>query len=320
MELNSDFELINGRLYIKVGGNSEFQTIFSALEKIDYSQKATLLLKKGVYNEKILCEKQDIEIIGESMDETIIEGAQGAHQTDECGETLGTFRTYTMFFIVERLTLKNLSIINSIGEGKKFGQGLACSIDARKAYCENVAFKGHQDTLFTGPLPEQEVLLGGFKGPLQFRERLLNHHYYKDCYIEGDIDFIFGGANALFENCDIVCLEQSNTRLGGYITASSALPGEVGYLFYKCRVSSNCDKKHFYYLGRPWRENAATSFIDCDISDAIHPKMFAEWNSLEVPRYYIYPRQNNLEIFGNYAEKDFVYDLLEKFKSRYESI
>ncbi len=101
---------------------------------------------------------------------------------------------------------------------------------------------------------------------------------------------------------------------------ASALPGEVGYLFYKCRVSSDCDKKHFYYLGRPWRENAATSFIECEISQAIHPALFAEWNSLDVPRYYIYPRLEYPEIFGNYADKDFVYNLMEKFNSRYESI
>ncbi|MCL2087721.1 MAG: pectinesterase family protein [Oscillospiraceae bacterium] len=313
----SDFELVNGRLHIKVGKDSAFKTVFSALEKIAYNQKATIHLQSGVYLEKILCDRADIEIIGEGIDNTIIEFAQGAHQLDDAGETLGTFRTYTAFFIVHRLVLKDLSIVNSIGEGRKYGQGIAAGIDSEKVYCENVAFKGHQDTLFTGPLPDYEIMVGGFKGPLQFRDRRLNHHYYRNCYIEGDVDFILGGANALFENCELKCLDRADTRVGGYITASSALPEEVGYLFYKCKVTTNSKKTGSYFLGRPWRENAATAFIECEIGEIINPKKFEEWNCNGVPRYYIYPKTDEHEIYGHYAEKELAAELLGKFRERY---
>ena len=47
---------------------------------------------------------------------------------------------------------------------------------------------GHQDTLFTGPLPMKEKEPGGFRGPTEFAKRIPGHQLYEDCYIEGEID------------------------------------------------------------------------------------------------------------------------------------
>ncbi|MNJ01780.1 Pectinesterase B precursor [compost metagenome] len=56
-----------------------------------------------------------------------------------------------------------------------------------------------------------------------------------DCYLEGDVDFLFGPATAVFERCHIHC-----KRDGGYLTATNT-PEEtpVGYVFLDCRVTGS---------------------------------------------------------------------------------
>ena len=68
---------------------------------------------------------------------------------------------------------------------------------------ENVNLYGNQDTLFTAPLPLQEREQNGFRGPRENTPRLDTVQYYKNCTIRGNIDFIFGGANAVFDTCTL---------------------------------------------------------------------------------------------------------------------
>lgn len=79
---------------------------------------------------------------------------------------------------------------------------------------------GHQDTLFTGPLPFKEKQPGGFIGPTEFAPRIPTKQLYEDCYICGEIDFIFGSATAYFKNCTLYALNRNET-INSYYTAPS---------------------------------------------------------------------------------------------------
>ena len=137
-------------------------------------------------------------------------------------------------------TIRNMSLdVNSREATER-----AAAFSVEGAYCEffNCKFLSSQDTLFTGSSPQ----------------------YYKNCLIEGQTDYIFGGSNAVFDSCILSWKGYSTGSLGGYITAN--LEGDkpyTGYLFYNCTVvgNKNLNVKPGE-LGRPWRETAKVTFIN----------------------------------------------------------
>ena len=130
----------------------------------------------------------------------------------------------------------------------------------------DVSLHGNQDTLFTAPLPLQEREQNGFRGPRENTPRLDTVQYYKNCTIRGNIDFIFGGANAVFDTCRLEPWHHISGTC--YITAPSTPAGKPGYLFVNCTVQGSCAPGSVY-LGRPWRADAACYWLDCALSDEV---------------------------------------------------
>lgn len=133
----------------------------------------------------------------------------------------------------------------------------------------------------------KEAKPGGFKGPGEFRPRILGRHCYKNCYIQGDVDFIFGSAVAWFEDC-LIFSKKPGDRLPpespeeeviyGYVTAASTPEEErYGYVLKNCRLESDCPPGTVM-LGRPWREFAKTVYLNCWLGPHIHPKGWDDWN------------------------------------------
>ena len=240
-----------------------------------------------VFPKGITCGKQyyitasDIVIEGETSDpkDTVVSLGLYANEILEDGEKRGTFRTYTLFVDGTNVIIRNLTIANSSEDSLQCGQALALYADADNLSLQNCRLIGRQDTLFTGPLPLKEMQKGGFRGPKEFAERRINRQHYSDCYICGDVDFIFGSAEATFENCTVESLFRDKQKeIQGYVTAPSSYEGHKGYVFNKCRfVSADCPK-HSVYLGRPWRDYAKACFIDCELGEHIHPDYFHDWN------------------------------------------
>jgi pectinesterase len=110
--------------------------------------------------------------------------------------------------------------------------------------------------------------------------------YFKDCYIEGTTDFIFGSATALFENCIIHSIKSS------YITAASTPEGTAfGFVFKNCKLTANADAKDVY-LGRPWRIYAKTAFINCEMGGQIKPEGWENWAKPEAEKKAFYAEYN----------------------------
>lgn len=115
----------------------------------------------------------------------------------------------------------------------------------------------------------------GFRGPRENTPRLDTKQYYRDCEISGNIDFIFGGANAVFDHCRIVPV--AHRGVTSYIAAASTPQGKPGYLFANCTVQGNSPAGSVY-LGRPWRQYARVYWLDCDLSDEIIPLGWDNWS------------------------------------------
>ena len=190
-------------LIVAKDGTGQFSTITEALNTLeeDDIRPAVIYIKRGIYKERLTIRRPFLTFEGEDPQETVITYNLGARMEMEDGTKRGTFRTYSVFIDTHDFTARNLTFENSAGPGAVVGQALALYVDGDRILFDNCRMLASQDTIFTGPLPPKEIEKNGFIGPKQYAPRINGRHYYKDCFIRGDIDFIFGSATAYFENC-----------------------------------------------------------------------------------------------------------------------
>jgi len=232
-------------------GSGKYRNIQEAIESVrafmDYT--VTIYIKKGVYKEKVVIPSwvKNVVFVGEDANNTIITYDDHANINK-----MGTFRTYTVKVEGNNITFKNLTIENN---AEQLGQAVALHTEGDKLAFINCRFLGNQDTIYTGA-----------EGT-----RLL----FADCYIEGTTDFIFGPSTALFERCTIY------SKRNSYVTAAST-PKDIklGYVFKECKLTAAPEVTKVY-LGRPWRPNAATIFMNCELGKHILPVGWHNWNNTE---------------------------------------
>ena len=252
----------------------------------DAGQPVRIHIDPGEYRERVEIHRPHVTLVGETADSVRIVGGLGAKMPSSDGSgvdgTLGTFRTYTVLVDADDVRLENLTIVNDAGDGREVGQAIALYADGDRLVVDACCITGRQDTLFLGPLPPREVKPGGFMGPKQFAPRRVGRQYFRRCRIEGDVDFIFGGARAYFEGCEIRSLNR-NMDVNGYVTAASTPEGEpYGFVFHGCSFTAPQDvAPDSVYLGRPWREWAQTVLIDCWLGQHIKCEGWWDWNKPE---------------------------------------
>ena len=256
-------------LFVARDGTGEFRNVGDAVEVcrafMDYHK--VIFVKKGVYKEKLIIPSwlDNIEIVGEDVETTIITFDDHANVRQEGTErAMGTFRTYTLKIEGNGIVLKNITIENN---SARLGQAVALHTEGDRLQFIGCRFLGHQDTIYTGK--------GG--------TRLL----FRDCYIEGTTDFIFGPSTAWFERCHI------HSKANSYVTAAST-PQDVayGYVFNHCRLTAaeGIDK---VYLGRPWRPYAHTLFMNCELGSHIVPAGWHNWGKTSNEQTTRYEEYNN---------------------------
>jgi pectinesterase len=220
--------------------------------------------------------------VGESKEGTVLRFNDGANKLDENGEPIGTFKTASVKVTREAVGFEayNLTFENNAGLGSVAGQAVALYLDCDKAIVKDCRLIAKQDTLLTGPMFSD----------IEKDPRLLNRQLFKDCYIEGDVDFIFGGATALFEACEIYALARPK-ELHCYVTAAcTSKESEFGYVFRNCHLTGSAEEDSVY-LGRPWREYANVAYINCELDKCMNKQGFCKWNKTErhlTARYFQY--------------------------------
>ena len=248
----------------------------------------------GIYREKLVLERPYVTLEGSSAGDTVLVYGDYALQVMEDGSKRGTFRTATLRIHTHDVTLRQLTIQNDAGCGRLVGQAIALYADGDRLSFDHCRLIGSQDTLFTAPLPLKEAQPGGFIGPGRDLPRIMGRHYYEHCYIQGDVDFIFGGAVCYFEECEIFAAKPQQIppespegqQIYGYLTAASTPYGQpYGYVFHCCRLLSDCPDASVY-LGRPWREYAKTVYLECYMDAHIHPAGWQDWNKEHGQFYY----------------------------------
>lgn len=257
-------------MVIKVGKNEKIKTINYAIQHIN--GPATIELVDDFYNEKVVVYKDNLTFIGNGR--TTISFNDFYSKLDDKRCELLTVRTHTVIVKADNVTFKNLTIENRAGRSYDAHQAVALHLYGNNLTFDNCIIKGSQDTLFSGPLPKD--LQKRYEALLDEDERIYTKdakHYFNNCTIIGDIDFIFGGGEDYFNNCTIFCLDNNDNP--SYICAPSH-EEEYGMTFNKCKIIGDA-KKESVYLARPWREKGNVTFIDCYMDDIINPLGFDDW-------------------------------------------
>ena len=229
-------------------GSGDFKTVQMAIDHAPayaLNQRLVIEIKPGHYHERVNIpqDRPRLTLLGSDAATTHIEFSVGARDVG------GTFFSSVVEVNGAEFRAKNITFENSYGTGT---QAVAISVHSDRAVFEGCHFLGWQDTLYIA----------------------LGRMYFKDCYIEGHVDFIFGNAAAVFDKCEI------HSKGPGFITAQSRTSEQqtTGFVFLNCKLTGENTGKGVF-LGRPWRPYARVVFIHCELGSFIFPAGWDNWNN-----------------------------------------
>jgi pectin methylesterase-like acyl-CoA thioesterase len=188
-------------------GSGDSKTIQYAIDHAPTqtgTQRLAIEIRPGVYHERVVVPRGRgrVTFLGKDAASTIITAGMSAKAAG------GTFLRSTVDVEADGFEAENITFENTFGVGS---QAVALSVHSDRAVLRNCRLLGWQDTLYAA----------------------YGRQYYKDCYIAGHVDFIFGNATAVFDDCEIHSLG------AGYLTAHSRTTPEqtTGYVFRRCRLT-----------------------------------------------------------------------------------
>jgi pectinesterase len=236
---------------VAADGSGQFKTVQEAVDASpNYSPTRTVIrIKPGTYKQKVVVPKQKrmLSFIGEDPRMTVLTFDLVASVRGADGKTIGTFGTPSTQIEADDFVAENITFENSAGPR---GQALAITVIGDRAVFRNCRFLGWQDTLLAQT----------------------GRQLFENCYIAGHVDFIFGGSTAWFEKCQIHCLRT------GYIAAASTPHDQAfGYVFNNCKITAEADDVRIL-LGRPWRADAGTIYLNCEMPANVSPVAWSNWN------------------------------------------
>lgn len=277
---------------VDINGTGDYVSVQDAINAAPAGRTSPWLIfvKSGDYNEVVVVpkEKAFIHLIGQDKNNTIIhyklnvqaqpvEGFK-SYQNDMAAWKFSIHNSQSKVynFPGEVVTInaadfyaENISFVNDWGVEKQNGpQSLAMSTQADRIAFYNCRFRSFQDTWMTA-----------MKG---INDRL----YVSDCWIEGAVDYFYGGGNAYVEKTTLY-----NVRSGSVIVAPSQEEGtKYGYVFDHCIVDGNAAAADGRLkLGRPWHNRPVAVYLNTTMKIIPSPegwtdmgpaaKMFAEYNS-----------------------------------------
>lgn len=306
---------------IIVEQNTKIDTLSKALSLIDENEEEIeIFIKNGIYKEKNVIKKNNLVIFGEDKEKTIITYDDYANKVNlEDLRDYNTFRTYTLNILSDNVKISNLTISNTASSPNIKGQAVALSVYGNHFVLDNVILSSEQDTLFTGPLPDDLVArYCHFLNKDELFKIGTPYQKYTNCLIIGSVDYIFGTAACLFENCQIHSVKKLND--GGFVAAPAhSLYQDLGYIFHNCHFTCAEDVlENDVYLARPWREFGMATFINCLYGAHIKEIGFEKWK-MPCPELFSrleeYPKVNNRASFTKFLsdkEKDQYLNRIEK--------
>jgi pectinesterase len=245
------------KIKVAQDGSGNYKTVQASFDAISLNNKRpiTIYIKNGIYKEKLHLDssKNFITLVGEDKFNTILTYDDHSGKVSPKGDSINTRTSRSFLMKANNFKAENLTFQNDAGFTA--GQAVAAEIDGDKSIFINCRFVGNQDVLFTNNENSRQ--------------------YYKNCYIEGTTDFIFGSSTVWFEQCHI------HSKKNSHISAAST-PKEhsYGYIFNDCVLTGDTSL-HNVSLGRPWRPYASVTYIHCYIGQHVKPEGWSNWNNTD---------------------------------------
>ena len=252
-------------LYVAADGTGDFYSIQRALD-VAPKDGALVLVAPGTYREVLSVDKPNIRLRSANSDasKTVVVNDRSA------GANGGTLHSATVNVTADNFFAENITFENDYNRTHEQvfagSQALALRVIGDRAVFHNVRLLGNQDTVYAG---SRNCAPDG-QGCIPARQ------YFSDCYIAGNVDFIFGDGKAIFDHCEI----HSTAHDGGFITAQSKhYPEEdSGFVLNHCKLVADAGLIGKVYLGRPWRPYASVAFLNTEMGGHIDPAGWREWH------------------------------------------
>lgn len=245
------------QLTVAADGSAAFRSIAEAVDQLP-ATGGSIAVRPGTYREVVTIRKPHVHIYGVDPDPT-----KTVLVFDNTGpKSAGTFNSATVFVEADNVSIDNLTIANDAGTGK--GQAVALAVTADRAAFHHLRLLGAQDTLFAGA----RYCYGDY-GPC-----VPTRQYFRDCYIEGNVDFIFGDSQTVFDRCTLHGIpgrQVMYTAQGRHYAAQQS-----GYVFSHCTLTADPSDIRIT-LGRPWRPHATVVYLNTRIEAPVIPAGWTEW-------------------------------------------
>ena len=274
------------RYVVALDGSGDFTSLQAAVDALPDSGRAELFLRPGTYRERVVIHRDGVRLVGEDRKACVIAASGCAKDRDENGLERGTFLSATLLISGCGVTVENLTVRNDAGDGRLVGQAVALYAAGDRGVFRHLDLVAHQDTLFCGPLNPR---VAGFISPRRGSAELVQVENlgsctrtesilrFEDCFIRGDVDFIFGPYRCRFDRCTLYM----NKRGGFYTATNTPVEQDWGFVFRDCVLTGECAAGEAF-LGRPWRKYCRTVFLRCAMDACVAPAGFSDWDEERV--------------------------------------
>ncbi|KAJ0981273.1 hypothetical protein J5N97_009528 [Dioscorea zingiberensis] len=258
--LQSSSSAVKANIVVAQDGSGDYKTISAAVAASNKlrstgssnSIRFVIHVKAGVYKENVQISKsmKNLMIIGDGIDKTIVTGSKNVID----GST--TFRSATFLIHSSGMTFENTA-------GPREAPAVALRSGSDLSVFYECSFKGYQDTLYAHSLRQLVP---------------------QSSDIYGTVDFIFGDAAAVFQNCNIYLRKPLSQQKNTVTAQGRKDPNEnTGFSFHDSAVAAASDLQPVQgsfgtYLGRPWKEYSRTAFMKTSLGGLIDPAGWLEWD------------------------------------------
>ncbi|XP_078444819.1 putative pectinesterase/pectinesterase inhibitor 45 [Wolffia australiana] len=241
-------------LVVAKDGSGDFTTISAALDAIPEKRKGRFVIyvKAGVYDESPTVTKKmvNVTMYGDGSRRTIVTGSKNFVDGTR------TFQTATFVAIGDGFMAIAMGFRNTAGAIKH--QAVALRVQSDRAIFLNCRVEGYQDTLYAQT----------------------HRQFYRGCVISGTVDFIFGDAAAVFQNC-VLLVRRPLDNQQNIVTAQGRIDRResTGFVLHNCRFvpDKELSPSTRSYLARPWKEYSRTIIMESTIGGFIDPEGYMPW-------------------------------------------
>ncbi|XP_043695094.1 pectinesterase-like [Telopea speciosissima] len=256
--LQSSTAASQANIVVAADGSGNYKTISEALTASSKlrsgSSRFVIYVKGGTYNENVQITESNIMSIGDGIGATIVTGSKNVID----GST--TFSSATVAAVGGGFIAEGMTFQNTAGPQKQQAVAFRSSSDQSIYY--QCSFEGYQDTLYV------------------YSQR----QFYRNCDIYGTVDFIFGDAVVVLQNCNIYVRKPMSGQENTVTAQGRTDPNEnTGISIHDCQITAASDLKSVQssvktYLGRPWKQYSRTVVMKTYLDGLIDPAGWLQWS------------------------------------------